>query len=98
MSNLIFKQSLESYDIKSLSEVHEKVNIIKNKCVLLEGYGYELKKMVEISSEEFNTINYVRIENATDDFIKKLRLSIEDLDILVKSCEAFIEKILEIWR
>ena len=89
--------NLDSYNIESLEDIVSTVSEIEKQCEVLEQCGIFIKSKVTASSDEFTSINYERIDNATDDYIKKLRVMRGELLELIKSCKDFEEKIRQIW-
>lgn len=89
--------SLERYDIDSLEEVYNASERLRNKSEELEKLGEIMKFRLAASEDEFETINYVRVKEAIDDYLLKMKLMREELTELSKSCHDFAEKIAEIW-
>ena len=89
--------SLERYDVKALDEIYHTVDKLNNQSEILESMGIFLKNRLVQSSEEFASINYVRIYEAAVDFLEKMKLMREELTELCKSCRDLAEKIAEIW-
>lgn len=89
--------NFDSYNIGSLETIVSTVSEIEKQCEVLEQCGIFIKSKVTASSDEFTSINYERIDNAADDYIKRLRIIRGELLELVKSCKDFEEKIRGIW-
>lgn len=92
------KSSMESYNIKSISEIEQTVVDVNNRCAQLEELGAFIKAKLASASQEFDSINYVRTEAAIDSYMKKLIVAQTELTELADSVKAFVEqKIKPLW-
>lgn len=89
--------SMDRYDIGSLEEVYSISNSLKEDAGVLEILGKTLKSRLVTAEEEFSTINYNRVKEATEDYLQKMRMMKEELTELSQSCKQFAEKIHLIW-
>lgn len=89
--------SLDRYDINGLDKVYNTADDFYRKSELLEFLGIVMNEKIIMSAEEFSSSNYGRVKEATDDYLKKMKLMREELIELSKSCRELAEKIAEIW-
>ena len=89
--------SMERYDIKSLDDIYKASVTFKDKCEELEYLGFVMKQRLDRANEEFETINYQRVEQAIVSYLKKMKNMREEVTELANSCHEFAEKIADIW-
>ena len=89
--------SIESYNIKALSEIDATVTDINNRCSQLEAIGQFIQTKLAAVSSEFDNVNYERAQAAINSYIKKLAVAQTELTELSNSVKAFKEKIAHIW-
>lgn len=89
--------SLDRYDINGLDEVYNTADDLYRKSGILESLGIVMNEKIILSAEEFSSSNYGRVKEATDDYLKKMKIMREELIELSKSCRELAEKIAEIW-
>lgn len=89
--------SLDKYDIDGLDEIYNTADDLYKRSELLESLGIAMSEKIIISAEEFSSSNYGRVKEATDDYLKKMKIMREELIELCKSCRELAEKIAEIW-
>ena len=89
--------SIESYNIKALSEIGASVIALNQQCQLLEALGQFVKVKLASAATEFDSINYERTQEAVDSYIKKSTVAQAELAELADSVKAFQEKISHIW-
>ncbi len=90
--------NLEKYDIEALDEIYKTSDSLYNKSEELEILGVAMKSKLGIAEEEFSTNNYKRVQEATDNYLHKMKLMREELIELSKSCRELAEKIANIWQ
>ncbi len=89
--------SIESYNIKALSEIGATVTDINNRCAQLEALGQFIQLKLKAASADFDSINYERTQAAIDSYVKKLIVAQTELTELADSVKAFQEKIAHLW-
>lgn len=89
--------SLERYDIDALDEIYTTAADLHQKSELLETLGTSMRAKLNASADEFSTTNYTRVQEATEDYLHKMKLMKEGLTELSESCRELAEKIAAIW-
>lgn len=89
--------NMDSYDINSLEEIYSTVAEFKGQCEALESCGIFIKEKIIKAQDEFTSINYHRVQEATEDYLKKLGIMRTELEELFQSCKQFAEKMNLIW-
>ncbi len=89
--------TLERYDVKSLDEVYETTKRLRKRCGTLKAVAEFLKSKLASANEEFDSSNYVRVNEASEDFVKKMNLMEQELLELGESCYQLAEKLNELW-
>lgn len=89
--------SIDKYDIDGLDEIYNTEDDLYKRSELLESLGIAMNEKIIISAEEFSSSNYGRVKEATDDYLKKMKIMREELIELSQSCRELAEKIAEIW-
>ena len=90
--------NLDKYDIDGLDEIYNTADDLYKRSELLESLGIAMDEKIIISAgEEFTSSNYGRVKEATDDYLKKMKIMREELIELSQSCRELAEKIAEIW-
>ena len=73
--------SMERYDIQALDEIYKIADDLNKKSQILETLGVVIKQKLIASSDEFTTINYSRIEEASNSYLKKMKLMLSLIHI-----------------
>lgn len=89
--------NIDRYDIDALDQIYSTASNLKDKSEILEKIGITMKDRLRTSSSEFTTVNFYRVSQAVEDYLKKMRLMRDELEELSKSCKDFAEKIAAIW-
>ena len=89
--------NIERYDIKSLSDIYSTAEELRGQCRDLRSFGELMTRKAKDAHEYFDTINYERMKEALESFLKKMESAQEEFDELLRSCRQFAEKISELW-
>lgn len=89
--------NIDRYDIDALDQIYYVARNLKDKSEKLEMLGIDMQGRLNASSSEFTTVNFHRVSQAIEDYLKKMGLMREELEELSKSCKDFAEKITAIW-
>lgn len=89
--------SIDRYDILALNEIYQITDKLNRKSSILEELGIVIQNKMKACADEFTSINYTRVQIASADYCKKMRLMRTKLEELSKSCHDLAEKIADIW-
>jgi hypothetical protein len=90
---------IDSYDIKSMSNIESAVIKMKNHCDKMEMLGGLLKHNIAVARDAgFQSINCDRAEEIINEYCKNLSGAREEFLELSDSVKKFIDKINDIWN
>lgn len=90
--------NIDRYDIRSLDEVELIVRKMHNRAEALSELGTIMRNRLNGAAIEFTSVNYTRVSDACDDYIKKMNKMETELNELATSIKQFTDKIREIWN
>ncbi len=92
-------EHIDSYDVKSLSDVEQAVIKLKGHCENMELLGSALKNNIAVARENgFESVNCDKAEEIVNEYCKRLNGAKEEFSELAESVKAFTEKINNIWN
>lgn len=90
--------TMKRYDVVALDDVYKIADEFNLKSYELEILGKIMLKRLDEAADQFTSINYKRVKEATENFVKKMNLMQKEVIELGESCRAFAEKLeMEIW-
>lgn len=90
--------SIEEYDVKSLSQITNSVNEILAKCKKLDNGANSLSHNISMAQMGFDNENMTRGKELINKYIQKLESAERELKELVDSVNDFSEKLKKAWR
>ena len=89
--------NMESYKIDSLEDIEKNIIKMRDRAEDLADSGKYIRKRIDSTSDEFTSVNYQRVSDACDDYVKKMTKMEDELTELAESIREFVEKIHRIW-
>ena len=92
------REHIEEYNIDSLESISETTSCLVAHCKNLEEYGDFIRAKLKLSSDEFTSVNYSKIESILNNYLAKLKNFESEMEELNSSVNSFVEKMeIDIW-
>ncbi len=89
---MIMNQSIDRYDFDSLEAIYEASRDLQARAERLAEVGQMLRAEIDSYLDEFTSINYERIKEASERYLATSRRLEEESSELARSCKQLAEK------